>query len=283
MRFDKKWVKKYDLSSLKILGSVGEPIDEESWKWYFNKIGGKRCPIIDTWWQTETGGTLINALPGIGPFVPTISGKSFPGIKHSIVNGKGNKVKSGKQGFLVQKSPFAPGMLHGIFNNHKKYVETYWKKFGKMYDTSDGAYLQNELIRITGRTDDVMKVAGHRISTAELENAIHENSKVSDCAVVPMPDKIRGQVPIAFVILKKKKSSENLEKQLKKYIDKKIGPTARPHKFYFIEDLPKTRSGKIMRRILRALLINEEPKGLSTLLNPTSVNKIKEIINSKTK
>ncbi len=281
MRFDKKWIKKYDLSSLKILGSVGEPIDKESWKWYFDKIGGRRCPIIDTWWQTETGGTLINALPGIGPFIPTISGKSFPGIKHSIVNEKGKIIKNEKPGFLIQESPFAPGMLHGVFNNHKKYIETYWKKFKKKYDTSDGAYLQNNLIRITGRTDDVMKVAGHRLSTAELENAIHENSKVGDCAVVPMPDKIKGQVPIAFVILKKDQSSENLEKQLKKYIDKKIGPTARPHKFYFIKDLPKTRSGKIMRRILRALLINEEPKGLMTLVNPSSVNKIKEIINSK--
>ena len=283
MRFNKKWVKKYDLSSLKILGSVGEPIDEESWKWYFDKIGGKRCPIIDTWWQTETGGTLINALPGIGPFIPTISGKSFPGIKHSIVNEKGNKVKSGKPGFLVQKSPFAPGMLHGVFNNPKKYKETYWEKFGKMYDTSDGAYLKNGLIRITGRTDDVMKVAGHRISTAELENAIHDNPKVGDCAVVPMPDKIKGQIPIAFVILKKIKSSGNLEKELKKYIDKKIGPTARPQKFYFVEDLPKTRSGKIMRRILKALLIDEKPKGLMTLVNPTSVDKIKKNINSNKK
>jgi len=246
--------------------------------WYFNKIGGKRCPIIDTWWQTETGGTLINTLPGIGPFVPTISGKSFPGTRHAIVNEKGIPTPNGKQGFLVQKSPFAPGMLHGVFNNHKKYVDTYWKKFKKMYDTSDGAHLQNGLIRITGRTDDVMKVAGHRLATAELENAIHDNPKVGDCAVVPMPDKIKGQVPIAFVVLKRGKGSEKLEKKLKKYVDMKIGPTARPKKFYFVEDLPKTRSGKIMRRILKALLIDEEPRGLMTLINPLSVDKIKEII-----
>lgn len=280
MKENQKWINKYKMPSLKILGSVGEPIDKESWMWYFNKIGHKRCPIIDTWWQTETGGTLINTIPGIGPFVPTISGKSFPGIKHIIVNEKGKPTPKGKPGFLVQQSPFAPGMLHGVFNNHKKYVETYWKKFKTIYDTSDGAYIQNGLIRITGRTDDVMKVAGHRLSTAEVENAIHDNKSVGDCAVVPMPDKIKGQVPIAFVVLKKEKPSEQLEKQLKKSVDIKIGPTARPQKIFFIPDLPKTRSGKIMRRILKALLINEKPEGLITLINPDSVDKIKKIINT---
>jgi acetyl-CoA synthetase len=282
MKVDPKYISKYDLSSLKILGSVGEPIDEKSWMWYFNKIGGGRCPIIDTWWQTETGGTLINVLPGIGPFVPTVSGLSFPGIKHVIVNEKGREVPKGKAGLLAQKSPFAPGMLHGVHNNHKKYVDTYWKKFKTMYDTSDGAYLQNGLIRITGRTDDVMKVAGHRLATAEVEDAIHDNKKVGNVAVVPMPDKIKGQVPIAFVVLKRGKGSEKLEKKLRKYVDIKIGPTARPKRIFFVEDLPKTRSGKIMRRILRALLIDEEPKGLSTLLNPGSVGKIKEVIKSNT-
>ncbi|MBU3924254.1 MAG: acetate--CoA ligase [Nanoarchaeota archaeon] len=281
MKENPSWIKKHDLSSLKILGSVGEPIDKKSWMWYLEKIGGSRCPIIDTWWQTETGGTVINTLPGIGPFVPTISGKSFPGTEHVIVNEKGNPVKKGESGFLAQKSPFAPGMLHGVHNNHKKYVDTYWKKFKTMYDTSDGAHIENNLIRITGRTDDVMKVAGHRLATAEVENAIHDNKKVGDCAVVPMPDKMKGQVPIAFVVLKKSKPSEKLEKKLIKYVDKKIGPTARPKKIFFVDDLPKTRSGKIMRRILRALLINEKPEGLSTLINPDSVEKIKTIINQK--
>jgi acetyl-CoA synthetase len=278
MKLPEKWIEKHDLSSLKILGSVGEPIDKESWMWYFNKIGGGRCPIIDTWWQTETGGTLINTFPGIGPFVPTISGKSFPGLKHIIVDDKGKEMPKGRQGFLAQKPPFAPGMLHGVWNNHKKYNETYWKKFKTMYDTSDGAYLEDGLIRITGRTDDVMKVAGHRLATAELEDAIHDSKIVGDVAVVPMPDKLKGQVPIAFVALKRGKGSEKLEKTLKKYVDKKIGPTARPARIYFVEDLPKTRSGKIMRRILKALLVNEEPAGLMTLVNPDSVRKIKELI-----
>ena len=278
MKTPQKWITKHNLSSLKILGTVGEPIDKESWMWYFKIIGGGRCPIIDTWWQTETGGTLINTIPGIGPFVPTVSGKSFPGINHIIVDDEGKPMPKGRQGFLAQTSPFAPGMLHGVFNNHKKYVDTYWKKFGNMYDTSDGAYLQNGLVRITGRTDDVMKVAGHRLATAEVENAIHDNKKVGDVAVVPMPDKIRGQVPIAFVVLKKGKPSKKLEQKLRKYVDIKIGPTARPARIFFTPDLPKTRSGKIMRRILKSLLINEKPKGLMTLVNPSSVKKIKEII-----
>ncbi len=282
MKFGDRWVKKYKFSSLKILGTVGEPIDEDAWDWYFKKIGKSRCPIIDTWWQTETGGTLINALPGIGPFIPTVAGKCFPGTKHIVVDKNGKKVKTGKTGNLVQCSPFAPGMLHGVYKNHKKYIETYWKRFKKYYDTSDGAYIdkQNQ-IRITGRTDDVMKVAGHRLATAELENAINESKIVSESAVVPVPHKIKGEVPIAFIVLKKHNPSEALEKQLKKQVDKSIGPTARPSKIYFVKQLPKTRSGKIMRRILKALLVGEEPKGLMTLVNPKSVEEIKEIISKK--
>ncbi|MFH1451824.1 MAG: acetate--CoA ligase [archaeon] len=283
MRENEKWISKHDLSSLRILGTVGEPIDKESWMWYFRKIGKSRCPVIDTWWQTETGGTLINILPGLGPFVPTVSGLSFPGTFHKIVNAKGITVSRGHKGSLVQLSPFAPGMLHGIFKNHKKYVETYWKKYKSMYDTSDGAFMQNGLIRITGRTDDVMKVAGHRLSTAELENAIHDNKKVNDVAVVSKPDKIKGEVPIAFVVLKRGKGSPKLEKKLIKYVDKKIGPTARPKRIFFIEDLPKTRSGKIMRRILKSLLINEKPAGLMTLVNPKSVEKIKTTLETDSK
>ncbi len=278
MKENTKNIKKYDLTSLKILGTVGEPIDEEAWNWYFENIGGSRCPIIDTWWQTETGGSLINVFPGIGPFVPTVSGKSFPGTFSDIVDENGKSIKSKESGFLILKSPFAPGMLHGIFNNHEKYVETYFGKYKTMYDTSDGAFYQNDLIRITGRTDDVMKVAGHRISTAELENAIHSNPTVGDCAVVPMPDKLKGQVPIAFVVLKNDDGSPELEKEIKHYVDEKIGPTSRPAKVYFVTDLPKTRSGKIMRRILKALLVNEEPKGLMTLVNPEIVEEIKKVI-----
>jgi len=282
MKDGEKYLKKYKLNSLKILGTVGEPIDIEAWEWYLKKIGKNRIPIIDTWWQTETGGTLINVLPGIGPFVPTIAGKSFPGTKHIIVDEKGKKVKDGQTGELVQLSPFAPGMLHGIYKNDKKYKETYWqywKKFKKeYYDSSDGAFIKNGLIRITGRTDDVMKVAGHRLATAELESAINEHEKVTETAVVPIPDRIKGQVPVAFVVLKDEEKIKQLEKEIKGFVDKKIGPTARPAKLYVVKDLPKTRSGKIMRRILKNLLAGEEPKGLMTLVNPNAVEKIKEII-----
>lgn len=279
IKFGGIWPKKYDLNSLRILGTVGEPIDEESWLWYFEKIGGGGCPVIDTWWQTETGGTLINALPGIGPFIPTVAGKSFPGTQHVVLDERGRKVKPGENGYLVQLPPFAPGMLRGIYKNHEKYAETYWEKFKGKYDTSDGAYMdKNGYIRLTGRVDDVMKVAGHRLSTAEMENAIDGNKKVDECAVVPIPDKIKGQAPVAFVVLKKGVPTPNLEKQLIKQVEKAIGPIARPAKIYFVEDLPKTRSGKIIRRILKFLL-NKEPLGdLSTLVNPESAEKIRKVI-----
>ncbi|MFH1377054.1 MAG: acetate--CoA ligase [Candidatus Woesearchaeota archaeon] len=279
MKAGNKWFKKYKLKSLRLLGSVGEPIDVDAWMWYFNKVGKGNCPVVDTWWQTETGGTLIMSLPGIGPFIPTVSGRSFPGTRHMIVDDNGRKVKAGKAGNLVQVSPFAPGMLHDIYNNSKRYRKTYWSRFKGKYDTSDGAFMdKNGYIRIVGRVDDVMKVAGHRMSTAEIENAINGYPDVNESAIVPMADKLRGQVPVAFVILKRGSPSDELVKKIKKQVDSKIGPIARPAKIYFVDDLPKTRSGKIMRRILKALLAKEEPKGLMTLVNPETVEKIKEII-----
>jgi acetyl-CoA synthetase len=288
MKSGEDFIKSSDLESLRVLGSVGEPIDSDAWNWYLEKIGGGRCPIIDTWWQTETGGTLITALPGIGPFVPTVAGLSFPGVQHIIVDDKGIEKKKGELGFLVQKSPFAPGMLHGVYKNHKKYVETYWRFWKKnkkaYYDSSDGAYVNEDgLIRITGRTDDVMKVAGHRMSTAELENAINEHKKINECAVVPIPHDIKGEVPVAFVVLRSGEGSEDLVADLKKHVDNKLGPTARPAVVYFVKDLPKTRSGKIMRRILKSLLAKEEPKGLMTLVNPDSVEAIKNVIGNAEK
>jgi acetyl-CoA synthetase len=277
-KFADPFADKHQFSTIKLLGTVGEPIDEETWNWYFNKIGKGRCPLIDTWWQTETGGTLINVLPGVGPFIPTIAGRSFPGTRHEILDDKGKKATSGN---VVQLSPFAPGMLHGVLNNHKKYVETYWTRFKKKYDTSDGAIMIDGLFRITGRTDDVMKVAGHRISTAEIENAIDKHKLINESAVVPIPDEMRGEVPVAFVVLKKGSSADNLgilEAELKKLVDDTVGPIARPNKVYVVSDLPKTRSGKIMRRILKSILKNEEPEGLMTLTNPDCVEDIKKTI-----
>ncbi|MCD6477737.1 MAG: acetate--CoA ligase [Candidatus Aenigmarchaeota archaeon] len=274
-RTGESWMKKYDLSSLRLLGSVGEPIGEEAWMWYFENVGGGRCPIVDTWWQTETGGILISSLPGIGPIIPTFAGKSFPGVRMAVVDESGNELGDEKPGYLVQKSPFAPGMLRGVYGNPEKYKKTYWEKYKTMYDTSDGAYIKNGLIKIEGRTDDVMKVAGHRLSTAELEDTITLHENVVECAVVPRPDEIKGEAPVAFVILRGKER-EGLKEDIIKLVERKISPIAKPAEIYFVDDLPKTRSGKIMRRILRNLISGKELGDITTLVNPESVEKIKE-------
>ncbi len=281
MRDSSNALKKYEFDKLKVLGTVGEPIDEDAWNWYFENIGKGRCPLIDTWWQTETGGTLINSLPGIGPFIPTIAGRSFPGTKHIVVDEEGKKLKKGQKGFLVQKSPFAPGMLRGIWGRTKSfYKKKYWR-FEDMYATEDSAILTKNGFRILGRADDVMKVAGHRLATAEVENVIERDKLFSECAVVPKADKVRGQVPVAFVILKKGKPDKKTEKRVIDNVVKGIGPTAKPHQVIFVDDLPKTRSGKIMRRILKALIAGETISNTSTLVNPESVSEIEKILKNK--
>ena len=266
------FIKNYNFETLRLLGSVGEPIDEDAWLWYFENVGKGRCPIVDTWWQTETGGILITSLPGIGPFRPTFTGRPFPGIKIDI-----------KDGNLVILPPFAPGMLRRIYKNSEKYEETYWSQYGKeVYFTSDGAIKdENGLIRIIGRVDDVIKVAGHRVSTGELENAVNMHAEISESAVVGVPDEIKGEVPVAFVSYKGAKSAEEIKKEIINQIKKEIGPIALPKEVYLVEDLPKTRSGKIMRRILRKLFTGEELGDLSTLSNPETVEKIKNIIQGK--
>ena len=279
MKWGEEWPKKHNLNSLRILGTVGEPINEEAWLWYFEKIGGRRCPIIDTWWQTETGGTLINALPGIGPFIPTVAGRGFPGTTPEILDESGEKLKKGEGGYLIEKTPFPPGMLRNVWKNPERY-EQYFSTYGdEYYYTSDGARIWDDLnnIRLTGRVDDVMKVAGHRLSTAELENAITGHEKVVECAVVAAPHEIKGEVPIAFVTLKSEtEPSEELKKELVKHVDTTIGPTARPDKIIFSDSLPKTRSGKIMRRILKSLVRKEPVGDTTTLMNPESVQTLKD-------
>ncbi len=276
-----KWIPN-KMESLKILGTVGEPIDKETWFWYFEKIGKNKLPIIDTWWQTETGTNMINSLPGIGPFIPGTAGKSFPGTKHGIINEKGKILRKGK-GLLVQFPPFAPAMLHGVWHDEKKYKEKYFtlnNKPTRFYITGDTAILEkNNVIKILGRSDDVIKVAGHRLSTAELEDAVHEHPQVGDAAVVSKPDPIKGEAIVIFVRLKSSQNDEDkLKEEIIKLITKIIGPIAKPKEIYFVEDLPKTRSGKIMRRILKALLNNESLGELSTIVNPDCIEKIKERI-----
>jgi len=283
-KMGRQWPKKYDLSTLRVLGTVGEPIDLETWNWYFDYIGDKCCPIIDTWWQTETGGTLVNSLPGIGPFIPTVAGRPFPGTRAEILNRVGKPVKKGETGYLVFKPPFPPGLLRGVWKNPKKYRDTYWSEYGsKVYFTADGAKWHSKgVIRVTGRVDDVMKVAGHRLSSAEIEDALTSHPMVIESAVVPKPDEIRGQVPVAFIILRQGvKPSPKLEAELVKQVRKVIGPTATPHQVIFVKGLPKTRSGKIMRRFLRSMLVNEKLGDASTLQNPEIVDYLKKVVGYK--
>ena len=284
VKWGDEWPKKYDLSSLRILGTVGEPINEEAWLWYFKLIGGERCPIIDTWWQTETGATCVQALPGIGPFIPTVAGRPFPGIRAKIVDAGGQPVKVGEGGYLVIEPPFPPALTRGLYGDPEKFKATYFGEFGpRLYFTKDGARM-DEMgnIRITGRVDDVMNVAGHRLATAEVEDALAQHPLVSEVAVVSRPDDIKGEVPVAFVLLKAgAQPSEELKKELIKTVDKYIGPTARPAEIYFAEDVPKTRSGKIMRRILKALVRGEPIGDITTLRNPECVEQLKQLVGYK--
>jgi acetyl-CoA synthetase len=288
IRMFKLWGDKFipkSMPSLKILGTVGEPIDTETWQWYFKKIGKSNLPIIDTWWQTETGANVINALPGIGPFTPGVAGKPFPGINFGIVNEKGKILKHGK-GLLIQFPPFAPAMIRGVWGNKKKYKEKYFtlnKKRTKYYITGDSAILNKSgEFKILGRSDDVIKVAGHRLSTAEMEDAAHYHPNIADIAVVSRPDEIKGSAIVIFARLKS--PSNNLDKtktEISKLLEKAIGPIAKPKEIFFVEDLPKTRSGKIMRRILKNLLANKPLGELSTIVNPESIEKIKPLLSKK--
>lgn len=275
-------VKKYKFENLRLLGSVGEPIDEAAWFWYFENVGKSKCPIVDTWWQTETGGILLSSLPGIGPFKPAFTGLPLPGIKVDILDEKGKTCPPEKEGNLVILPPFAPGLLRGIYQNPQKYLDTYWSQYGKeIYFTSDGALKdKNGLIRIIGRVDDVIKVAGHRLSTGELEAAISQHPDITETAVVGVPDKIKGEVPVAFAVLKNERPKEEIKTEVIEQIKKNIGPIALPKEVFVVNDLPKTRSGKIMRRILKKLFTGEEPGDLSTLANPDIVEHIKKVINN---
>ncbi len=274
-------IRKYDFKNLQLLGSVGEPIGGSSWEWYYKEVGKKRCPIVDTWWQTETGGILITSLPGVGPFRPSFTGLPFPGVKFDILDDKGKSSPTDKQGNLVMLPPFSPGLLRGVYKNHKKYLDTYWSEYGKeIYFTSDLAYRdKNKLIRVVGRSDDVIKVAGHRLSTGEMEDTISKINFVLECAVIGVPHEIKGETPLAFVVLKEPKDIEEVKKSVVERVRVDISPIALPQDVHIVPDLPKTRSGKIMRRILRKLFTKEELGDLSTLANPESVDEIKKILN----
>jgi acetyl-CoA synthetase len=267
---------KHDLSSLRLIGTVGEPINPEAWVWYYKVIGGERCPVVDTWWQTETGAIMISALPGATTLKPGSATFPLPGIEASIVDDAGKPVGIPGGGYLVLSRPW-PSMLRGIWGDPKRYQDTYWARFGDKYFAGDGAKRDDEgYFWLLGRVDDIMLVAGHNISTTEVESALVDNPKVAEAAVVGRNDATTGQAIAAFVILRGgNEPSDALVEELREHVGKLIGPIAKPKTILFTEELPKTRSGKIMRRLLRNVAEDEALGDVTTLADPTVVEGIK--------
>jgi acetyl-CoA synthetase len=267
MRFGSSWAERHDLSSLRLLGSVGEPINPEAWKWYYEVIGKKKCPIMDTWWQTETGGFMITPLP-ITPLKPGSATKPFFGNEAAVVDEKGKPVKSGEEGNLVIKNPW-PGMARTILGDPDQYIEKYWKQYREQgwYLAGDSAKIDSDgYFWIIGRIDDVLKVSGYRLGSAEIESALVSHPAVTEAAAIGLPDQLKGNIIHTTVILAQGYSpSKELENELKSHVQKEIGPIARPEFLVFADSLPKTRSGKIMRRVLKARALGKEEGDLTTL------------------
>lgn len=279
---DLSYIEKYDLSSLKVLGSVGEPINEEAWHWYDDNVGKKQSPIVDTWWQTETGGILISPIPYVTPTIPTFATLPLPGVQPALLNENGEEITGNlAEGRLCIKFPW-PSIARTIWGDHKRYKDTYFSAFKGYYFTGDGA--RRDAVgyyRITGRVDDVIIVSGHNLGTAPIEDAINEHNAVAESAIVGFPHDIKGNALYGYITLKEtgeSRNHENLRKEINQLITEQIGPIAKLDKIQFTTGLPKTRSGKIMRRILRKIACNEfEQLGdISTLLNPEIVNEIIE-------
>lgn len=277
MKWGTEWPRKYDLSSLRLLGSVGEPINPEAWLWYNKNIGGERCPIVDTWWQTETGQIMISPLPGITATKPGSATLPLPGIEVDIVDAAGFSVPTGQSGFLVIKHPW-PAMLMTVFNDPQRYKDQYWSRFEGVYFAGDGAKRDKDgYIWILGRVDDVLNISGHRIGTMEVESALVDHPAVAEAAVIGKEHPIKGQAIAAFVTLKEGITySEELMVELKKHVASKIGAIARPDDIFFTAELPKTRSGKIMRRLLRDIAEGRTVGDTSTLANPDVVTELKD-------
>ncbi|NOY58250.1 MAG: acetate--CoA ligase [Calditrichaeota bacterium] len=267
MRFGEAWPNRHDLSSLRLLGSVGEPINPEAWKWYHRVIGKDKCPIMDTWWQTETGGFMITPLP-ITPLKPGSATKPFFGNEIAVVDDKGVDVKTGEEGKLVIKSPW-PGMARTIYKNPDRYVETYWKDYQQQgwYKAGDSARIDEDgYVWIIGRIDDVIKVSGYRLGTAEIESALVSHKDVSEAAAIALPHDLKGNAIHAYVILRTGiTGSKELKETLKNHVSHEMGPIGKPESITFTDSLPKTRSGKIMRRVLKARALGQDEGDLSTL------------------
>jgi Acyl-coenzyme A synthetases/AMP-(fatty) acid ligases len=265
MRFGEAWPNRHDLSSLRLLGSVGEPINPEAWRWFYKHIGKEKCPIMDTWWQTETGSFMITPMPAV-PLKPGSATKPYPGVEVDVVDEHGKSVQPGEEGFLVIKKPW-PAMLRTIYKDPDRYVQTYWTKYPGMYFAGDSARKDKDgYFWVIGRVDDVIKVSGYRLGTAELESALVSHPAVAEAAVIGLPHEIKGVAIHAFVILKiGQEPNEALVETLRKHVSHEVGPIAKPEKIEFVKSLPKTRSGKIMRRVLKARALGLPEGDISTL------------------
>jgi acetyl-CoA synthetase len=277
MRWGEEYPAKHDMSSLRLLGTVGEPINPEAWVWYWQYIGGGRCPVVDTWWQTETGSILITPLPGVTTLKPGSATMPFPGIDADVVDERGNSVGPGGGGYLVIKQPW-PSMLRTIYGDPERFKEQYWSRYPNIYFTGDGAKVDGEgYYWLLGRVDDVINVSAHRISTMEVESALVDNSKVAEAACIGKTHEVKGQAIVAFVTLKDRVAgSEAIVNELKQHVATKIGPMARPDDIYFAAELPKTRSGKIMRRLLRDVAEGRALGDTTTLADPAVVEALKQ-------
>jgi len=276
MKWGPEFAQRHDLSSLRLLGSVGEPINPEAWIWYRKHIGGDRLPVVDTWWQTETGMIMITPLPGVTTLKPGSATRPFPGVDAAVVDESGNEVGPGEGGYLVLRRPW-PAMLRGIHNDPERYRETYWSKFGDVYFAGDGARVDADGdFWLLGRVDDVMNVSGHRISTIEVESALVDHHDVAEAAVCGRADDVTGQAIVAYVSLKgDREASLDMYEVLRNHVAAKIGPIAKPANIVFTPELPKTRSGKIMRRLLRDVAEHRPLGDTTTLADPAIVEEIK--------
>ena len=283
MKWGDEFPNKCNLSSLRLLGSVGEPINPEAWMWYRNVIGGDRCPIVDTWWQTETGAIMISPLPGVTATKPGSAMKAIPGISAKVVDDKGVEVPNGRGGFLILDQPW-PSMLRGVWGEDERYKETYWSRFPGIYFAGDGAKLDGDgAIWLMGRVDDVMNISGHRISTTEVESALVSHEAIAEAAVVGAADALTGQGIVAFVILRAgvaHADGDHLIKELRDHVAKEIGAIAKPRQIMVVNELPKTRSGKIMRRLLKDVAENRAVGDATTLADPNVMKLISEGLKS---
>jgi acetyl-CoA synthetase len=283
MKWGDEFPQKQHLSSLRLLGSVGEPINPEAWIWYREVIGGGNCPIVDTWWQTETGAIMISPLPGVTATKPGSAMKPLPGISAKVVDDNGVPVPNGHGGYLILDQPW-PSMLRGVWGEAERYKETYWSRFEGIYFAGDGAKLDNDgAIWLLGRVDDVMNVSGHRISTTEVESALVSHESVAEAAVVGAADPLTGQGIVAFVILRggvEHADGDVLIKELRNHVAKEIGAIAKPRQIMVVNELPKTRSGKIMRRLLKDVAENRAVGDATTLADPNVMKLISEGLKS---